>query len=137
MKKLISFAIPVYNEEDNILDVYNDVCKVMDETCPNYQYEFIFTDNRSEDRSLQILSELGGMDPRVKVLSFSKNYGYQKSIITGYSFASGEAIIQLDCDLQDPPSMIPIYIKKWEEGNDVVYGIRGKRHEGFFIRIHL
>lgn len=132
-KKLISIIVPVYNEEENIHLLYERVQGVICSLSDSYEFELIFTDNHSKDNSFRILKELAEKDQRVKVIRFSRNFGYQRSIYTGYSTASGDAAIQLDCDLQDPPEMISEFIKKWEEGYKVVYGIREKRKEGWII----
>jgi len=92
-----------------------------------YAHEIVFTDNHSEDNSFALLEAIAANDSQVKVARFSRNFGYQKSIYTGYSLCTGDAVIQLDCDLQDPPSLIPEFLRKWEEGYAVVYGIRRTR----------
>lgn len=134
-KKLISFVIPILNEEENIQHCYQEVERNIISLSHLYNIEYIFTDNHSNDNSLNILKELSLNDKRVKVISFSKNFGYQRSIITGYNYAKGDAVIQLDCDLQDPPELIPKLIEKWNEGFNVVYGVRISREEGYLINI--
>ena len=79
------------------------------------------------------LSKTSLQDDRIRAVRFSKNVGYQNSILTGYFIATGDLLIQLDCDMQDPPELIPQMIDKWKEGFDVVYGIRTNRQEGFLI----
>jgi len=133
MKK-ISLVIPVYNEQDNILPLYDATIESISSLKDRYDYELIFTDNHSTDNTFSILKDLAQRDSRVKIARFSRNFGYQKSIYTGYLLASGDAIIQLDADLQDPPSMIPDFIKQWEEGYLVVYGIRLQRKESFYLQ---
>lgn len=132
MKK-ISIVVPVYNEEENIQTLYDRVDKISKLLIDTYEFEFIFTDNHSEDNSFFILKQLSEIDPRIKVIRFSRNFGYQRSIITGYSFASGEAAVQLDCDLQDPPELLIEFLILWEQGYQVVYGIRKERKEGWII----
>lgn len=132
MKK-ISLIIPVYNEEDTVTNAYNKLKEVMLSLSNDYAHEMIFTDNHSEDKTFEILQGIAKKDPIVKVIRFSRNFGYQRSIYSGYMFASGDAAIQIDCDLQDPPGMIPDFIKKWEAGYDVVYGVRITRREHFAI----
>lgn len=132
MKK-ISIVVPVYNEEENIQTLYDRVDKISKLLIDTYEFEFIFTDNHSEDNSFFILKQLSEIDPRIKIIRFSRNFGYQRSIITGYSFASGEAAIQLDCDLQDPPELLIEFLTLWEQGYQVVYGIRKERKEGWII----
>jgi polyisoprenyl-phosphate glycosyltransferase len=132
-KKKISVVIPVYNEEDNIVNAYKAVSQLMGEYAQRYDYEIIFTDNHSEDNTFPLLQGISRDDKRVKVVRFSRNFGFQKSIYTGYLLTSGDAAIQLDCDLQDPPQLIHQFIKKWEEGYSVVYGVRKKRQESWFM----
>ena len=132
-KRKISLVIPVYNEEENILNTYNYILNILQLKCSEYDYEFIFTNNKSIDRSLEILENLSQKDKKVKVISFSKNFGYQKSILAGYYHSTGDAVIQVDCDLQDPPELIPELIEKWEAGYDVVYGVRSSRDESFLL----
>ena len=128
-KPLISLVVPVFNEEDNIPLFYPAVRAVIDPLAAQYDFEFVFTDNHSADRTPQLLRELARQDPRVKAFRFSRNFGYQRSILTAYLRSSGAAAIQLDCDLQDPPELIPVFLEKWSAGSDVVYGIRKSRLE--------
>ena len=123
-KKLISVIIPVYNEEENIKITYEVVTSVMEDINFRYDYELLFTDNHSTDNTFEILRHLSQSDNHIRVLRFSKNFGYQRSILTGYMYASGDIAIQLDCDMQDPPELIPTFIKHWELGYEVVYGVR-------------
>jgi len=131
--KLVSIVVPVYNEEENIPLLYNRVKEVMAPLADKYDFELIFTDNHSEDNSFPIIKKIAEKDDRVRVARFSRNFGYQRSILTGYVLALGDVAVQLDCDLQDPPALIVEFIKKWEQGNKVVYGIREKRKEGLII----
>ncbi|MEO6147403.1 MAG: glycosyltransferase family 2 protein [Sulfuriferula sp.] len=128
-KKLISLVIPVFNEEENIFQLYDAVTPIINECADRYDFELVFTDNHSADSTFEKLSQLRERDKRVRVFRFSRNFGYQKSILTGYLKARGDALIQLDCDLQDPPNMIPEFIKYWEDGYAVVYGVRRSRQE--------
>src|SRR5262245_46415812 len=127
-RALISVIIPVYNEEENVIHAYEAVCKVI-EPIGKYDIEFVFTDNHSDDDTFKILEQLGARDHRVKVLRFTRNYGFQRSVLTGYRYASGQAAIQIDCDLQDPPDLIPQFIFYWEQGHDTVVGLRRRRQE--------
>jgi len=134
MKK-ISVVIPVYNEEANIPRAYREIKTVLDSLSNCYEYEILFTDNHSEDNSFHLLQDMAARDPLIKVVRFSKNFGYQRSIYTGYMLSRGDAVVQLDCDLQDPPALIHEFIAKWEEGYSVVYGIRRTRAESWFISV--
>lgn len=131
-KKLISIVIPVFNEEQNVQICYKRVAKVTD-SLKEYKFEFIFTDNHSDDSTFAELKKIAKKDERVRVFRFSKNFGFQKSIWTAYSKAKGDAAIQLDVDLQDPPELITEFLDNWEKGYRVVYGIRRSRPENFVI----
>jgi polyisoprenyl-phosphate glycosyltransferase len=132
-RPLISIVVPVYNEEDNVQSLYDAVNAVMAQVADRYRWEFIFTDNHSEDRTFERLTEIGKDDDRVCVYRFSRNFGFQRSIYTGFMMADGDAAIQIDCDLQDPPVLILQFLDLWRRGNKVVYGVRRSRQEGFFI----
>jgi dolichol-phosphate mannosyltransferase len=132
-KKLISIIIPTYNEEDNVAQAYNALLGLKQSLEKIYDFEFLFTDNHSSDKTFGILSQLAEKESRLKVLRFSRNFGYQRSIYTGYVNAKGDAAVQLDCDLQDPPEMIPEFLRLWESGYQVVYGIRRSRKENWLI----
>ena len=128
-KPLISLVVPVYNEEDNIALFYTAVLAAIEPLSSLYDFEFVFTDNHSTDNTPHLLRELAQQDKRVRAFRFSRNFGYQRSILTAYLRCKGEAAIQLDCDLQDPPELISVFLQKWREGSDVVYGIRTSRLE--------
>ena len=132
-KKLISIVIPVLNEEPNILLCYRAIAETMSGVADNYDYEMIFTDNHSTDNTFKLLQDLCKQDKKVKLIRFSRNFGYQKSILTGFLYAKGDAAIQLDCDLQDPPKLIPDFLGYWETGYKVVYGIRRQRRENYLL----
>jgi dolichol-phosphate mannosyltransferase len=111
-KRLISIAIPVLNEASNVERAYEAVTRVMEEELGDYDYEIVFTDNHSADETFEILMALGSRDSRVRAVRFSKNFGYQNSILTGYALCRGDAAVQLDCDLQDPPELIPEFVSE-------------------------
>jgi polyisoprenyl-phosphate glycosyltransferase len=133
-RKLISVLIPVYNEEGNIRRAYEAVRDTFDLLKDRYTFEIIFTDNHSTDSSIAIISDLAKSDTRVRAVRFSRNFGFQKSVLTAYRLASGDAAIQLDCDLQDPPSLFPKFLELWEQGHDVVVGIRHFRQESKLLQ---
>ncbi|QRM56978.1 glycosyltransferase [Sinorhizobium sp. BG8] len=122
-KSLISVLVPAFNEEDNVRQVYAAVLDVFRDL-PGYDYEIIFTDNHSTDRTFELLREIARDDHRVRVIRFSRNVGYQRSLLVAYKAASGDCSVQIDCDLQDPPHLIPGMLDLWRQGNQVVYGIR-------------
>ena len=132
-RKLISFVIPVFNEEANIPVFWAEVNRVIEPLRAAYDFEFVFTDNHSTDRTATLLQALAAEHPEVKVIRFSRNFGYQKSIFTGYTAATGAAAIQLDVDLQDPPELIAEFLRLWAEGNAVVYGVRKTRKESWWM----
>lgn len=122
-KKLISIIIPVYNEERNIERAYEAISNEFD-NFDDFEYEIIFTDNHSTDKTFEKLQLIADKDPHVRVLRFARNFGFQRSILTGYRYACGDAAIQIDCDLEDPPSVFSEFIRLWQAGHDVVVGIR-------------
>lgn len=126
---LVSILIPALNEEDNVKTAYDRVVNVFD-NLPDYEPEIIFTDNHSADRTFDILSEIAAEDHRVRVIRFARNMGYQSSVLTAYRSANGACSIQLDCDMQDPPELIPMMLDLWRQGNHVVYGIRRSLPDG-------
>lgn len=128
-RKLISIVTPVYNEQDNVESLYNAVRALFESQLTAYDFELIFTDNHSEDDTFARIRAIHDGDPRVRAYRFSRNFGYQLSILTGYRMARGDAAVQLDCDLEDPPALIVEFIRRWEQGCAVVYGVRRKRHE--------
>ena len=133
-RKLVSLVIPAFNEEENIEPLYRALAPVLESLADRYRFEILFTDNHSTDATFEKLRTLSQRDPRVRVLRFSKNFGYQKSIHAGYTHCRGDAAIQLDCDLQDPPALLPEMLARWEEGYAVVYGVRRSRRES--RRVH-
>lgn len=126
MKK-ISIVTPCFNEEENVQELYERVKKVMEGL--TYEYEHIFIDNASVDRTVEILRELAEQDRRVKVILNTRNYGQIRSPYHALLQASGDAVIGMSSDLQDPPEMIPEFIKKWEEGYKVVVGVKTHSEE--------
>jgi dolichol-phosphate mannosyltransferase len=132
-RPLVSIVVPVYNEEANILPFYDAVVKVTERLDSTYRFEFVFTDNHSTDATFALLRDLALRDQRVRAFRFSRNFGFQRSIMTGYTQARGDAAIQMDVDLQDPPELIVSFLEEWQNGADVVYGVRMKRPESWFI----
>lgn len=128
-KNLISIIVPVFNEEENVPILYAAVKKELEKISDEFDHEFIFTDNRSTDATFSALREIARTDPKVRAARFSRNFGYQKSIYTGFCLAQGNLAVEIDCDLQDPPELIHAFIAKWKEGYEVVYGVRIKRKE--------
>lgn len=120
-----SIVVPVYNEELIISETYRRLKEVMDQT--NEDYELIFVNDGSKDSSHDLIYSICKKDKRVKLLDFSRNFGHQIAISAGLDNASGNAVVVIDADMQDPPEVILQMIEKWKEGYDVVYGTRIKR----------
>ena len=134
MQPIFSVIVPVYNEELVLNECYNRLKKVLDTT--NEPYEIIFINDGSVDSTLEKAIELTRIDPKIKIINFSRNFGHQLAITAGMDNAMGRAIIIIDADLQDPPEVILAMIKKWEDGYMVVYGKRLKRKgEGLFKKV--
>lgn len=125
MKK-ISIVVPMYCEEKNVNECYKRVSCVL-ETIEEYDFEIIFVNDGSKDKTLELLLKVAKKDKRVKVISFSRNFGHQAAVTAGLKAVRGEAIIIIDGDLQDPPELILKMIKLWEQGNEVIYGQRKSR----------
>lgn len=132
-RPLVSIVVPVYNEEETVAAFYAAVVPIAEQLHDTYDFEFVFTDNHSEDRTFELLQEIAARDGRVRVFRFSRNFGFQRSILTGYLRSRGDVAIQLDVDLQDPPELIPVFLEHWRNGADVVYGVRVTRKEGRLI----
>jgi len=130
---ILSVVIPVYNEQDNLRVLYSRLLAVLEPLEPGF--ELIFVNDGSYDGSAAILSELAGSDERVTVVELARNFGHQVAISAGLDYASGQAVIIMDADLQDPPEVLPHFIAKWREGHDVVYAIREKRKETWPKRV--
>lgn len=124
-RPIFSVIVPIWNEEEVIPELYRRVVDVMERVGDSW--ELILINDGSQDRSLEMLLELREQDQRVKVLDFSRNYGHQIAITAGYDFADGDAVIVMDADLQDPPSVILEMIDRWREGYEVAYAVRTSR----------
>jgi len=135
VRKLISIVTPCYNERDNVADCHAEVLRVLREHLPGYDLEHIYCDNSSTDGTQDALRELAANDASVKVIFNARNFGPFCSTFNGLLNATGDAVVVLlAADLQDPPSVIVDFVKHWESGYQVVYGIRGEREEGFILR---
>lgn len=125
MKK-ITIIIPAYNEEESLPFLYERLEKLMNEI-KNYEVEILFINDGSKDKTLQIVKELRQKDKRISYVDFSRNFGKEIAMLAGLDYATGDAVIFMDADLQDPPELIPELIKYWEEGYDDVYARRSSR----------
>lgn len=129
-KKIISIITPCYNEELNVQDCVIAIRTIFQDKLPQYDYEHIFCDNASNDKTVEILSELAKIDSRIKIIVNSRNYGPFRSMFNGLCKAKGDAVlVMFAADQQDPPELIPAFVEKWEQGYEVVYGVRANRQE--------
>lgn len=132
-KKMITVVVPAFNEEANIEVVHRALLPVMAGLEASYDFEILFVDDHSTDGTLAALERLVRLDARVRVIRFSRNFGFQRAVFTGYLKARGDAAIEMDCDLQDPPEVILDFVRQWENGYLVVYGVRTGRQEGWLM----
>ena len=130
----ISIVIPVYNEEDNLNELNDQLHGILKPL--NRSYEIIFVNDGSKDKSFEILQNLNENNKGVvKVIHLSRNFGHQLALTAGINFSRGKATIIMDADLQDPPEVILDFIKKWDEGYEIVYGLRKKREGETFFKL--
>ncbi len=128
---MLSVIIPVYNEEDNLPDLYREVKKTLDKA--RISFELIFVNDGSKDRSLEIIKQVSMNDPCVRFASFSRNFGHEAASSCGFRMAWGKAAVLMDADMQDPPEIIPKMFSKWQQGFEIVYARRLSREgESFF-----
>lgn len=125
-KSKVTLVIPMYYEEKVAEECYKRVKENLVKL-ENYEYEIIFVNDGSKDRTLEILEKIAEEDINVKVISFSRNFGHQAAVTAGLQYVTGDAIVIMDADLQDPPELIPDMLKLWEQGNEVIYGKRKSR----------
>ncbi len=134
MKK-ISISSPCFNEEENVAECYETVKALFDGPLKGYEREHVFIDNASNDRTVEILKQIAARDPAVKIVVNSRNFGVFRSAFNGLKYTTGDAVIViLPVDLQDPPELIPEFVKLWEQGYEVVAGARSNREEGVVMR---
>ena len=121
----VSVVVPAFNEEENVERAYERLAKVLDEV--GVDWELIFSVDPSRDRTEELILRLRRRDPRVKMLRFSRRFGQPMATLAGMEAATGDAVVVIDCDLQDPPELIPALVAGWREGYDVVYAQRRTR----------
>lgn len=125
MKK-ISIIIPAYNEEESLPILYDRIKKLMDNMC-NYEFEILFVNDGSKDKTIELIKQIRDKDNRICYVDFSRNFGKEIAMIAGLDYATGDCVIFMDADLQDPPELIPELVKYWEQGYDDVYAKRRSR----------
>jgi dolichol-phosphate mannosyltransferase len=124
--RLVSLVVPIYNESEVISSFYDRASAAL-AALPGCNYEIIFVDDGSRDDSYQQLAAIALRDPRVRLIKFSRNFGHQIAITAGVDHARGDCAVVIDADLQDPPEVIASMIERWQQGFDVVYGVRAER----------
>src|SRR5262245_5212987 len=127
---LLSIVLPAFNEQA-VLPMCHARLSAMASTFAQLglDYELVFVNDGSADSSAAVLNELAARDPHVRVVHLARNFGHQPAVCAGLSVARGDVVALMDCDLQDPPEVLPEFLKKWREGFQVVYAIRKKRKE--------
>ena len=132
-KKLVTILIPAYNEEEALPILYERLVKLMN-SLPQYNFELLFVNDGSHDKTLDILKEMRKSDSRICYVNLSRNYGKEVAMIAGFDYVNGDCMINIDADLQDPPELIPEMLKYWEEGYDDIYAKRRTRGEESWLR---
>ena len=133
-RKLITISIPVFNEEGNIDGLLRRIGAVAEKNA-DYDFELLFTDNGSRDNTFAKLAVHASCDASIRILRFSRNFGFQRSILTNLLNSKGAAAILIDADLQDPPELVTDFLRHWERGYKVVYGIRRRRVENPLMQL--
>ena len=135
--KTISVVIPCFNEEENVVPISEAVIEIFNKELPDYDYEIIFIDNDSQDKTRELLRELCGKNPKIKAIFNAKNFGQFKSPYYGLLQVTGDCGILVAADFQDPVEMIPKFVKEWEKGYKIVSGIKTSSKENkimYFLR---
>lgn len=128
MKKLITVIIPAYNEEEALPDIIKRLEK-LSQTVSKYDFEFLFVNDGSRDKTLEILQDFATTDKRISYINLSRNFGKEIGVAAGLDYAQGDAVVIMDADGQEPPELIPTMIKWWEKGYDDVYARRNKKKD--------
>jgi polyisoprenyl-phosphate glycosyltransferase len=134
-KKVVSFIVPCYNEELNIDAAYSHIRGFWESNIVDFDFEIVFVDDGSRDRTVQKIAVLAQSDPRVKLIQFSRNFGKEVATTAGIGYCTGDACIMYDADLQYPIEKLPEFIAKWQAGAEVVVGIRDKKKTNNFVEI--
>ena len=131
--KTISVVIPCYNEEKSIWEMYHRLKKIFEEELTQYDYEIIYVDDFSKDNTRVEIEKLCTEDEKVKAVFNAKNFGFDRNVFQSYQYATGDCAFMLFGDLQDPPEMLPEFVKKWEEGYKCIVGQRKRSDENHFM----
>lgn len=132
MQPILSIVSPVYNEQEGLAEFVRQIHAVLDPLA--VAYELILVNDGSRDRTLEIATELARSDKLIRVVSFSRNFGHEAASTAGMRYARGQCAVLIDSDLQDPPAMIPEMYKLWQQGYQLVYGVRSKRNEETIVK---
>ena len=132
MDKSISVVVSVYNEEKALDEFYRETSRVLEET--GWDWELIFVNDGSADSSLPVLKGLAAAQERVKIISFSRNFGHEAAMIAGMDYSTGEVVVCMDADLQHPPACIPEILKKREEGYEVINMVRTQNRTAGLVK---
>lgn len=132
---MISVIVPAYNEEKNIRPLYEKIAEVFGGLKERYVYEIVFVDDGSSDGTMEEIKRLASQDDSLRYIDFSRNFGKEMATTAGINHCNGEACIIIDADLQHPAELIPDFIKKWEEGAEVVVGVRKRSKSDSYIKI--
>ena len=132
MKELISIVVPCYNEQEALPIFYKTITPILQKMEPDY--ELIFVDDGSKDNTASIMKKIAKDDEKVKYVIFSRNFGKEAAMYAGLEHTKGDFVAIMDVDLQDPPELIIDFVKKWEDGYDMVYGIRSDRGSDTFLK---
>ncbi|HEY9481168.1 MAG TPA: glycosyltransferase family 2 protein [Candidatus Paceibacterota bacterium] len=133
-RKTISFVLPVYNESAGVRDFHKELSGTFKALEKKYEVEALFVNDGSHDGTAEVLREIADVDNRVRVLHFSRNFGHQIAVTAGLDHATGDAIVIMDTDLQDPPAIALELVREWEDGHEVVYAQRRSRKDTIFKR---
>lgn len=134
MSKLISITIACFNEEGNVANIAKEVSDLFNNQLSNYDYEIIFIDNDSQDRTREILRQICSENKKIKAIFNAKNFGQFNSPYYCMLQASGDCVIAMACDFQDPVELIPEFVKAWEEGYKIAIGVKEESYEGFILK---
>lgn len=132
--KLISIVVPLFNEEENFLELNRRISASINGFEGKYTFEIIYIDNASDDNTVTLLREAATLDPRIKGIVNSRNFGANRSWSHGIKQAFGDAVISIAGDLQDPPELIPQYLFEWEKGSKIVLAVKSSSSENFFMK---
>lgn len=136
-KKVISIMVPTYNEEENVIPLYEEIVKTLKRDCSGYDYEILFIDNKSKDRTREYIRQICARDSKVRAIFNAKNFGQFNSPFYGLISTTGDCTISICADFQDPVDMIPKFIHEWEKGYKIVCGIKTSSKENkimYFLR---